>query len=125
MPPGFDNFDPSCTQKSYHILVPSLGSVPYKSLKMFGFTALKNTQDLVSVIPFQNSDIPTSQSVLKQTYTEDSSGQNNDDKVKKPIFGSHAITIVNYCNIFTFFHVTNNKVKAALTVLSIMAYCMP
>ena len=56
--------------------------------------------------------------MLKQTYTEDSSGQNNDDKVKKPIFGSHAITIVNYCNIFTFFHVTNNKVKAALTVLS-------
>ena len=55
MPPGFDNFDPSCIQKSYHILVPSLVSVPHKPLKTFGhfclsFTALRNTQALVSVI---------------------------------------------------------------------------
>ena len=30
--------------------------------------------------------------------------------------GSHSI-FVNYCNILAYFHIMNNKVKAALTVL--------
>jgi len=30
MPPGFDNLNPSCTQKSRHIVVPRLVSVPHK-----------------------------------------------------------------------------------------------
>ena len=58
-----------------------------------------------------NSDIPTSQSVLKQSYTEDTNGQNNDDKTKKPTFGSHSI-FVNYCNILAYFCITHNKFKA-------------
>ena len=36
---------------------------------------------------------------------------------KKPILGSHSIS-VNYCNILVYFRITNNKFKVALTVLS-------
>ena len=64
---------------------------------------------------FWNSDISTSQSALKQSYTEKTNGQNNDDKVKKPTLSSYSIS-VNYCNIL-YFSVTNNKFKAALIVL--------
>ena len=46
-------------------------------------SARRNTQLSVSVIyPFWSSDIPTSQSALKQSYTEKTNGQNNDDKAK-------------------------------------------
>ena len=54
--------------------------------------------------------------MLKQSYTEKTNGQNNDDKAKKPTLGSHSIS-VNYCNILAYFHVTNNKIKT-LTVLT-------
>ena len=67
--------------------------------------------------PFWNSDMPTSQSTLKQSYTEDANGQNNDDKAKKHTLGSHLIS-VNYCNILAYFRITHNKFKATLTVLS-------
>ena len=53
---------------------------------------------------FWISDIPTSQSALKQSYTEETNGQNIDDKLKKPTLGSYSI----------FFHVTQNKFKATL-----------
>ena len=56
--------------------------------------------------PFWNSDIPTSQSALKQSYTEKTNGQNNDDKVKKPTLGSYS---VNYCKILVYFCITHNK----------------
>ena len=67
--------------------------------------------------PFWNSDIPTSQSALKQSYSEETNGENNDDKARKPTLGSHSIS-VNQCNIFAYFRVMNNKFKAVLTVLS-------
>ena len=120
MPPGFDNFDPSCTQKSHHIVVPRLASVPHKLPKIIGhrrskwlelYFRLLLSESLSSQshwYPFWNSDIPTSQSVLKQSYTEDTNGQNNDDKTKKPILSSHSIS-VNYCNIPAYFHITHNK----------------
>ena len=57
------------------------------------------------------------QSVLKQSYTEKTNGQNNDDKGMKPTLGSHSISI-NYCNILMYFRVTNNIFKAPLIVLS-------
>ena len=37
--------------------------------------------------------IPTSQSVLKQSYTEKTNGKSNEDKVQKPILGSHSIFV--------------------------------
>ena len=72
------------------------------------------------------SDIPseirtylhTSQSALKQSYTEKTNSQNNDDKAKKPTHGSHSIS-VNYCNILAYFRVTNYKFKRALIILSV------
>ena len=60
-------------------------------------------------------DIPTSQSVLKQRYTEKTNSQNNDDKAKKPTRSSHSIS-VNYCNIFAYFHVMNVLLCSALLV---------
>ena len=129
MPPGFDNFNPSCTQKSRHIVVPRLASVPHKLPKTIGHRRSKWLQLYFRLLlseslssrsqwyPFWNSDIPTSQSALKQSYTEDTNGQNNDDKAKKPTLGSHSIS-VNYCNILVYFRVTNNKFKAALIVLT-------
>ena len=126
MPPGFDNFNPSCTQKSRHIVVPRLASVPHKLPKTIGHRRSKWLQLYFRLLlseslssrsqwyPFWNSDIPTSQSALKQNYTEDTNGQ---DKAKKPTLGSHSIS-VNYCNIFAYFRITHNKFKAALTVLS-------
>ena len=59
--------------------------------------------------------------MLKQSYTEDTNGQNNDDKAKKPTLGSHSIS-VNYCNILVYFRITHNKFKAALTVLSTLIF---
>ena len=56
----------------------------------------------------------------KKSYTEETNGQNNDDKAKEPTLSSLLIS-VNYCNILTYFCVTHNKFKAALTVLSITA----
>ena len=66
---------------------------------------------------FWNSDIPTSQSALKQSYTEETNCQKNDDKIKKPTLGSHSISL-NYCNILAYFRITHNRFKAVLTVLS-------
>ena len=83
----------------------------------FSSSALRITQLSVSVISVLNSDIPTSQSALQQSYTKDTNGQNNDDKAKKPTLGSHSIS-VNYCNILVYFRITHNKFKATLTVLS-------
>ena len=54
---------------------------------------------------------------LKQSYTEKTNSQNNDDKVKTLTLGSHSVS-VNYCNILVYFCVMNNKVKSALIVLS-------
>ena len=58
---------------------------------------------------FWNSNIPTSLSVLKQIYWENTNGQNDDDEVKKTTLGSHSVS-VNCCNILTYFYITNNKV---------------
>ena len=41
VPPGFDNFNLSCTQKSHHILVPRLVSVPHKPPKTIGYCRSK------------------------------------------------------------------------------------
>ena len=129
MPPGFENFNPSCTQKSRHIVVARLASVPHKLPKTIGHRRSKWLQHYFRLLlseslssgsqwyPFWNSDIPTSQSALKQSYTEDTNGQNNDDKIKKPTLGSHSIS-VNYCNILAYFHIMHNKFKAVLTILS-------
>ena len=129
MPPGFDNFNSSCTQKSHLIMVPMLASVPHKLPKTTGHRRSKWLQLYFRLLlseslssrsqwyPFWNSDIPTSQSALKQSYTEDTNGQNNDDKINKPTLGSHSI-FVNYCNILAYFRITRNKFKAALTVQS-------
>ena len=129
MPPGFDNFNPSCTQKSHHIVVPRLTSVPHKLPKTISHRRSKWFQLYFRLLlsesvrswpqwyPFWNSDIPTSQSALKQSYTEDTNSQNNNNKAKKPTLGSHSIS-VNYCNILAYFRITHNKFKAALTVLS-------
>ena len=128
MPPGFDNFNPSCTQKSRHIVVTRLTSVPHRLPKTIGHRCSKWLQLYFCLLlsesvcsrcqwyPFWNSDIATSQSALKQSYTEDTNGQNNNDKAKKPTLGSHSIS-VNYCNILAYFRITHNKFKAALTVL--------
>ena len=129
MPPGFDNFNSSCTSKIHHILVPGLASVLHKLPKTIGHRRLKwlelyfrfllseSPSSQSQWYPFWNLDISTSQSVLKQSYTEETNGQNNDDKVKKPTLSSHSISM-NYC-ILAYFCVTNNKFKAALTVLSV------
>ena len=129
MPPGFDNFNPSCTQKSRHIVVPRLASVPYKLPKTISHRRSKWLQPYFRLLlskslssrsqwyPFWNSNIPTSQSALKESYTEDANGQNNNDKAKKPTLGSHSISL-NYCNILAYFRITHNKFKVALTVLS-------
>ena len=60
--------------------------------------------------------VPTSQSALKQRCTEETNSQNNDDKAKKPTFGSYSIS-VTYCSILAYFHITHSKFKAALTIL--------
>ena len=54
---------------------------------------------------------------LKQNYTEKINSHNNNDKAKKPTLGNHSISI-NCCNIFAYFCVANNKIKAALSFLS-------
>jgi len=83
MPPGFDNFNLSCTQKSHLIMVPRLASVPHKLPKTIGHCRSKwlelyfhpllseSLSSRSQWYPFWNSDIPTSQSVLKQSYTEE------------------------------------------------------
>ena len=130
MPPGFDNFNLFCTQKSRHIVVPRLASVLHKLPKTIGHRR-SNDFSFTSVFCSQNhsalglSDIrseiqtyvSTLQSALKQSYTEDTNDQNNDDKAKKPTLSSHSIS-VNYCNILVYFCITHNKFKAALTILS-------
>ena len=122
----FWQLQPFLYTKNHHILVPRLVSVLHKLPKMIGHHRSKWLELYFRLLllespsyrsPFWNSDIPTSQSVWKQSYTEGTNGQNNDDKVKKPTRGSHSIS-VNYCNIFAYFHITHNKFKAALTVLS-------
>jgi len=83
MPPGFDNFNHSCTQ-NHLIVVPRLASVPHKLPKTIGhrhskwlelYFCLLLSESLSSWsqwYPFWNSDIPSSQSALKQSYTEES-----------------------------------------------------
>ena len=115
-------------------MVPRLASVPHKPPKTIGhcrskwlelYFRLLLSESLSSQshwYPFWNSDIPTLQSALKQSYTEDTNCENNDDKTKKPTLGSLSIS-VNYCNILAYFHITHNKFKAALTVLSMEGLC--
>ena len=62
-------------------------------LVVFLSSAHRDMQLSVSVIFLPNTDIPTSQSVLKQSYTEKTNGKSNDDKVQKPILGSHSIFV--------------------------------
>ena len=45
--------------------------------------------------------------MLKQRYTEETNGQNN-DKVMKPTLGSHSFS-VNYCNILVYFEGCLNR----------------
>ena len=94
MPLGYDNFNSSCTQKSHQILVPRLASVPHKPPKTIGHRRSKWLELYFCLLlaetrssrsqwyPFWSSDIPTSQSALKQSYTEKTNGQNNDDTAK-------------------------------------------
>ena len=110
-------------------MVSRLASVPHKQPKTIGHHRSKWLQLYFRLLLseslssrsqwylFWNLDIPTSQSALKQSYKEDTNGQNNDDKIKKPILGSHSIS-VNYFNLLVYFRITHNKFKAALTVLS-------
>ena len=126
MPPGYDNFNSSCTQKSHQILVPRLASIPHKLPKTIGHHRLKWLERYFCVLfsetrssqsqwySFWNSDIPTSQSALKQSYREKTNDQNNDYKAKKPTLSSHSI-FINYCNIIAYFRVTKYKVKVTLT----------
>ena len=129
MPLGYDNFNSSCTQKSHQILVPRLMSVSHKLPKTIGHHRSKWLEHYFCLLfsetrssqsqwyPFWNSDIPTSQSALKQSYREKTNGQNNDDKAKKPTLGSHSI-FGNYCIIIAlYFRVMKKKVKATLTSL--------
>ena len=58
--------------------------------------------------------------IAKTSYRENTNAQNNDDKVKKPTLESHSVSI-NYCNIFAYFHITDNKVKPALIISSVMS----
>ena len=81
---------------------------------------LQKLTALVSVIPLLKFRIPTSQLALNQSYAEKTNVQNNNDEAKKSTFGSHSIS-VNYCNIIAYCQVTNNKVKATLTVLGKLA----
>ena len=120
MPPGFDNFNPSCTQKSHHILVPRLASVPHEPPKTIGHRRSKWLELYFCLLlseshssrsqsyPFWNLDIPTSQSAQKQSSTEETNGQNKNDKAKQPTLSSHSIS-TNDCNIFADFCITNNK----------------
>ena len=129
MLPGFDNFNPSCTQKSCHIVVPRLASVPHKLPNTIGHrhtemtsallpsSALRITQlsvSVISVLKFKHTYFTIS---AKTKLYKNANGQNNDDKAKKPTLGSHSISI-NYCNILAYFCITHNKCKASLTVLS-------
>ena len=59
IPPGFDNFNPSCTQKSHHSLVPRLVSVPHKLPKTIGhhhFTSVFCSQNHTAL---RLGDIPS------------------------------------------------------------------
>ena len=128
MPLCYDNFNSSCTQKNHQILVPRPASVPHKPLKTLGHRRSKWLELYFCLLlaerrssrsqrcTFWNSDIPSSQPPLKQSYTEKTNGQNNDNKATKPTHGSHSIS-VNYCNILAYFRVTDNKFKPALSVL--------
>ena len=59
MPPGFDNFNPSCTQKSNHI--PRLASVPHELKKTSALllsSVLRITQlsvALISLLKFRHT----------------------------------------------------------------------
>ena len=82
------------------------------------FCSQKHTALGLSDIPSEiHTQLPISQSALKQSYTKKTNGQNYDDKAKKPTLSSHSLS-VNYCNILTHFLVTNNKVKVVLIVVS-------
>ena len=117
MPSSYDNVNFSCTQKSYQILFPRFAGFPHNHQKR-SITIVQNDLSFTSVfcsqitllLVFQNLDIPTSQSALKQSYTEETNGQNNDDKVKKLILGSHSVS-ANYCNIL-YFRIMNNKLRS-------------
>ena len=85
-------------------------------------SACRNMQLLVSVISLLKFGHTYFITALKQSNTENTNGQNNNDKVKKPTLGSHSV-FVNYCmHIFVYFCITNNKVKATLIVLSIVIF---
>ena len=117
MPPGYDSFNSSRTQKSHQILVPRLASVSHKLPKMIGQRHLKWLElsfcfllsvSVISLQKFGHTHFTISAKI--KLYTKD-------EKAKKPTLGSHSIS-VHYVNIVTYFRVTNNKVKAILTILS-------
>ena len=101
----FDNFNPSCTQKRHHIVVPRLAGVPHKPQKTIGHRRSKWLELYFRLLlsaslssrsqwyPFWNLDIPTSQSALKRSYSEETNSENNDDKARKPTLGSHSISV--------------------------------
>ena len=126
MPPGDNNFNSSCTQKIHKILFPRLVSFLHKPPKAVGHQRSKRFEFYFCLLlsetcsswsqsyPFWSTDIPTSQSALKQSFTEKTNGQDNDDKIKKFTLGNHLV----FGSILLYFHVTNNKVMAVLTILN-------
>ena len=90
------------------ILVPRPASVLHKPSKMIDHRRLKWLELYFCLLlsethssqsrwyPFWNSDAPTSQSLLKQSYTEETNSQNNNDKAKKPLAAIQFRKVLQY-----------------------------
>ena len=76
------------------LVIAAQNDLSFTSVFYYQKHAALGLSDILSEI----TDIPTSQSVLKQKNTEKTNAQNNDDKAKKPTVGSYSIS-VKYCNI--------------------------
>ena len=75
MPPSYDNFNSSCMQKCYQILIPKLVKISHKPPNTIGrrlsimyFCVLSETRNSLSQWYPIWKDIPASQSTLKQSY---------------------------------------------------------
>ena len=82
----------------------------------FSFTSVFCSQNHSALsLSYIHSEIQT-YLLHNQHYTEDTNGQNNDDKIKKPTLGSHSISI-NYCNNLEYFRITHKRSEMSVTVL--------
>ena len=109
-------------QKSHQILVPRLASVLNKWPKMIGhhhskwlelyfcLLLVETCSSWTMCCPFWNSDIPASQSALKQQ-------KRLTVRITMTKLKAYTRQPFNFRNILTYFRFTNNKVKATLNVL--------